>query len=69
MGRGSNICYHPLGGVVIGKAIDRYGRVKDYRNLYVTNGVLVPGAIGVNPFLTITAIAEYCIQTIIKENF
>ena len=50
--------YHPLGGCVLGHATDEYGRVKGYRNLYVTDGSLIPGSIGVNPFVTITALAE-----------
>src|SRR5437764_4455911 len=33
-----DFCYHPLGGVVLGRATDLYGRVKGYRNLYVTDG-------------------------------
>lgn len=68
-GYGPDICYHPLGGVVLGKATDLYGRVKGYKNLYVTDGAFVPASIGVNPFLTITAVAEYCIQDIISQDF
>lgn len=41
--------YHPLGGLVLAKATDLYGRVKGYRNLYVTDGSLIPGSTGVNP--------------------
>ncbi|MFC0626997.1 GMC oxidoreductase [Kribbella deserti] len=54
----ADFCYHPLGGCVLGQATDNHGRVKGYRNLYVTDGSLIPGSIGVNPFLTITALAE-----------
>lgn len=68
-GYGPDICYHPLGGAVLGKTTDMFGRVKGYSNLYVTDGALVPATIGVNPFLTITAIAEYCMETILKEDF
>ncbi len=68
-GIGENICYHPLGGCVIGKSTDKYGRVKGAKNLYVTDGALIPGTVGVNPFLTITALAEYCIEHIIKQDF
>lgn len=68
-GIGEDICYHPLGGCVIGKATDNYGRVKGAENLYVIDGSLIPGTIGVNPFLTITALAEYCIEHIIKTDF
>lgn len=68
-GYGPDICYHPLGGAVLGKTTDLYGRVKGYKNLYITDGALIPASIGVNPFLTITAVAEYCIDRIIKEDF
>ncbi|MEO6903997.1 MAG: GMC oxidoreductase [Bacteroidia bacterium] len=68
-GIGDDICYHPLGGCVIGKATDNYGRVKGVNNLYVIDGSLIPGTIGVNPFLTITALAEHCIEKIIKDDF
>lgn len=68
-GYGPDICYHPLGGAVLGKTTDLFGRVKGYKNLYVTDGALVPASIGVNPFLTITAIAEYCMEEILKNDF
>ncbi|NIH78739.1 GMC oxidoreductase [Amycolatopsis viridis] len=61
--------YHPLGGLVLGKATDLYGRVKGYRNLYVTDGSLIPGSTGVNPFVTITALAERNIARVLAEDF
>ncbi|MFK0295843.1 GMC oxidoreductase [Streptomyces sp. NPDC090442] len=63
-----DFCYHPLGGCVLGKATDGYGRVAGYRNLYVTDGALIPGSIGVNPFVTITALAERNVERIIAED-
>ncbi|MEU5051782.1 GMC oxidoreductase [Streptomyces sp. NPDC021096] len=63
-----DFCYHPLGGCVLGKATDLYGRVSGYRNLYVTDGSLIPGSIGVNPFVTITALAERNIERIIQQD-
>ncbi|MDT8911578.1 GMC oxidoreductase [Amycolatopsis sp. PS_44_ISF1] len=60
--------YHPLGGVVLGRATDDYGRVKGYRNLYVTDGSLIPGSTGVNPFVTITALAERNIERVLAED-
>jgi len=60
--------YHPLGGCVLGKATDNYGRVKGYSKLYVTDGSLVPGSIGVNPFLTITALAERTMTRVLAED-
>ncbi|MFC5143587.1 GMC oxidoreductase [Streptomyces aureoversilis] len=63
-----DFCYHPLGGCVLGKATDNYGRVAGYKNLYVTDGSLIPGSIGVNPFVTITALAERNVERIIKQD-
>jgi len=68
-GFGPDICYHPLGGCVLGQSTDNYGRIKGYKNLYAIDGSLVPGTIGVNPFLTITALSEYCIENIILNDF
>lgn len=64
-----SICYHPLGGCVLGKATDLYGRVLGYDKLYVTDGSLIPGHLGVNPYVTITALAEYCIDHILKQDY
>lgn len=66
---GDNFTYHPLGGCVLGEATDNYGRVKGYDKLYVTDGSLIPGVLGVNPFVTITALAERNIERIIAEDF
>ncbi|MFI9275921.1 GMC oxidoreductase [Kitasatospora sp. NPDC052896] len=63
-----DFCYHPLGGCVLGKATDTYGRVAGYKNLYVTDGSLIPGSIGVNPFVTITALAERNIERVIQQD-
>ncbi|GAA4546077.1 GMC oxidoreductase [Amycolatopsis samaneae] len=60
--------YHPLGGLVLGKATDNYGRVKGYRNLYVVDGSLIPGSTGVNPFVTITALAERNVERVLAED-
>jgi cholesterol oxidase len=60
--------YHPLGGCVLGRATDNYGRVKGYSKLYVTDGSLIPGNIGVNPFVTITALAERTMARVLVED-
>ncbi|MGU3373443.1 GMC family oxidoreductase N-terminal domain-containing protein [Chryseobacterium sp. M5A1_1a] len=67
-GFGADICYHPLGGCVLGEATNEFGKLRDHDHLYVLDGSLIPGTIGVNPFVTITAIAEYCIENLIKQN-
>ncbi|GAA6616097.1 GMC oxidoreductase [Scytonema sp. NUACC26] len=59
---------HPLGGAVLGKACDYYGRVKGYEGLYVVDGALIPGAAGaVNPSFTIAALAERCLEKVIQD--
>ncbi|MET7773099.1 GMC oxidoreductase [Nocardia sp. NPDC005366] len=59
---------HPLGGAVLGKATDGYGRVHGHPGLYVMDGAAIPGSTGtVNPSLTITALAERNIEAIIRE--
>lgn len=67
-GFGADVCYHPLGGCVLGEATNEYGKLKEHENLYILDGSLIPGTIGVNPFVTITAIAEFCIENLIKQN-
>ncbi|OBK11250.1 GMC oxidoreductase [Mycobacterium asiaticum] len=57
---------HPLGGVVRGRATDSYGRVKGYPKLYVNDASLLPGYLGCNPFMTITALAERNIEGILQ---
>lgn len=58
-GFGSGSTYHGLGGVVMGKGATLDGAVKGYENLYVVDGSLMPGAVGLcNPALTVTAFAE-----------
>jgi cholesterol oxidase len=54
---------HILGGAVIGAdpstaVVDRHQRVFGYENLLVCDGSVVPANPGVNPSLTITALAE-----------
>jgi len=54
---------HILGGAVIGSdastgVVDRDGRAFGYRNLIVCDGSILPANPGVNPSLTITALAE-----------
>ena len=68
------ITVHPLGGCVIGEnaetgVVDERGRVfstangdATYANLYVMDGSMVPCSLGVNPLLTISALAERCMQ-------
>jgi cholesterol oxidase len=63
------LTYHPLGGAVLGKATDNYGRLHGYSGLFVVDGSLVPGAATVNPFVTITALAERNIDRVRTTDF
>jgi cholesterol oxidase len=60
---------HVLGGAVIGASsadgvVDSEHRVFDYEGLYVCDGSVVPANPGVNPSLTITALAERAMSRI-----
>ena len=60
---------HVLGGAVIGSdagtgVVDRHGRAFGYRNLIVCDGSILPANPGVNPSLTITALAEQMMTTV-----
>ena len=62
--------YHPLGGMVMDKACDLYGRVHGYPRMYVMDGSLLPGSCATaNPSWTIAALAERNIQRLIAEDF
>ncbi|MFB0516737.1 MAG: GMC family oxidoreductase, partial [Candidatus Neomarinimicrobiota bacterium] len=55
---------HPLGGCNMAESpqdgvTDYSGKIHGYDNLYVVDGSLVAANLGVNPSLTITALAEY----------
>jgi len=60
---------HILGGAVIGSSpedgvVDSGQRVFGYENLLVCDGAAVPANVGVNPSLTITALAEHAMSEI-----
>ncbi|MFS8097249.1 GMC family oxidoreductase [Lentzea alba] len=65
---GDHLTYHPLGGAILNKATDNYGRLHGYPGLYVMDGALIPGNTTVNPFVTITALAERNIEKIIATD-
>ncbi|NJQ00170.1 GMC oxidoreductase [Streptomyces zingiberis] len=63
-----DFCYHPLGGCPLGAATDAYGRLPGHPGLYAVDSSLIPGSIGVNPFVTITALAERNIARVLAED-
>jgi cholesterol oxidase len=65
---GDHLTYHPLGGAILGRATDDYGRLHGHPGLYVIDGSLIPGSTVVNPFVTITALAERNIAKIIATD-
>lgn len=74
------ITVHPLGGCPMGEdatagAVDHKGRVfadaagaEVHPGLYVSDGSVVPRSLGVNPLLTISALAERCCELIAVDN-
>ena len=58
---------HILGGACIGEdthsgVIDENFQIINYPGLYVVDGSAIPSNLGVNPSLTITAMAEYAMH-------
>ena len=75
--QGKLLSVHPLGGCAMGDdcnagVVDHIGRVYDpavagsgkpiHEGLLVLDGAIVPAALGINPLLTITALAERAIE-------
>lgn len=56
---GCNMAASPREGVC-----DFQGKVHGYDNLHIMDGSVIPANLGVNPSLTITALAEYLVGTI-----
>ncbi|MBI3329905.1 MAG: GMC family oxidoreductase, partial [Nitrospinae bacterium] len=68
---------HPLGGCPLGEdslqgAVDEFGRVfagdaSIHEGLFVADGSLIPTALGVNPFLTISALCERIADRLVRN--
>ena len=63
--RGAVSTAHPLGGCRMAErdddpfgVVDPFGESIENRNLFVVDGAIIPSALGVNPSLTIAALAE-----------
>ena len=74
---GHLITAHPLGGCPMGDdylqgAVDPFGRVfagdgSVHDGLYVTDGSVIPSALGVNPLMTISALTERFVERKIQQ--
>jgi cholesterol oxidase len=67
------ITVHPLGGCPMGHVdgrdgvVDSFGRVFGVEGLSIADGSILPGPVGVNPSLTISALAERHAQKLIED--
>ncbi|WP_392481097.1 GMC family oxidoreductase N-terminal domain-containing protein [Nostoc sp. C110] len=73
------VTVHPLGGCILAEdaehgVVNHKGQVfasnqgtNVYENLYVADGSIVPRTLGVNPLLTISALAERCCTLIAED--
>jgi len=65
---------HPLGGCPMAEdatqgVADEYGRVFGYDGLYIADASLIPSALGVNPSLTISAVALRIAHQMIEDHY
>jgi hypothetical protein len=58
---------HPQGGNAIGGVVDHDLRVRGYDNLYVADASVFPGAVQVNPQLSVMAMARYAALRILND--
>jgi cholesterol oxidase len=66
------VTVHSLGGCPMGDnpdrgVVDTYGRVFNCPNLLIADGSVVPGPVGPNPTLTITALAERFAEQLVAD--
>jgi cholesterol oxidase len=64
---------HILGGAPIGKdasegVVNENFEVHNYPGMYIVDGSIMPANPGVNPSLTITALAEYAMSKVEMKN-
>lgn len=63
---------HIIGGCPMGKSkedgvVDEFFKLHGYPDFYVVDGSIIPANLGVNPSLTITALAEYAMHHIAEK--
>ncbi len=69
---GKFMTVHPLGGAPMADdpargVVDDRGKAHGYEGLYVSDGSIVPTALGVNPSKTIAALAERLVERLVAE--
>ncbi|MFP2932828.1 GMC family oxidoreductase N-terminal domain-containing protein [Pyxidicoccus sp. 3LG] len=74
------LCTHPLGGCAMAEraeegVVDHEGRVYSgaagtdvHEGLYISDGSVIPRPVGINPLLTISAVAERCVALMARRN-
>lgn len=78
LNKNNQVTVHPLGGCCMGEAagsgvVNHKGQVfsqgeQVHPGLYVMDGSIMPRSLGVNPLLTITALAERACHYLVKED-
>jgi hypothetical protein len=63
---------HPLGGLRMAEspdlgAVDEHGALFGYEGLYALGSSIIPTSLGVNPSLTIAAVAERCCDALVAR--
>lgn len=66
------VTVHPLGGAPMGRdiregVVDDRGEAFGYQGLFVADGAMMPGPVGPNPALTITALAERSVRRMLER--
>lgn len=69
---GKFLTVHPLGGcpmadLPVHGVVDEFGQVHGHEGLYVSDGSIVPTALGVNPSKTIAALAERNVERLLEQ--
>ncbi len=69
---GRIVTVHPLGGCPMGddpanSVVDSFGAVHGYPGMYIADGSVMPGPVGVNPSLTIAAFARRAALEVLRR--
>ncbi len=70
---GRIVTVHPLGGCPMGddpanSVVDAFGAVHGYPGMYIADGSVMPGPVGVNPSLTIAAFARRAALELLRRD-